>query len=86
MIDRYDKYYDFSGSFVMGCIFILIGVVILIGMEKLYEDIIFALVIIFLIISLFNLFKYISNYKNADNSFVKYKLLPVLEKIMKWIS
>ncbi len=24
--------------------------------------------------------------KNADNSFVKYKLLPVLEKIMKWIS
>ena len=63
-----NKYYDYSGSFVMGIFLIIIGIVILIGMEKLYEDIISILVIIFLIISLFNLFKYVSNYKKSNNS------------------
>ena len=63
-----NKYYDYSGSFFMGIFLIIIGIVILIGMEKLYEDIISILVIVFLIISLFNLFKYVSSYKKSNNS------------------
>ena len=59
-MDRYSKYYNFSSSFVIGIMFVFIGMIILIGMEKLYQDIVSLLVLIFLIISLFNFFKYLT--------------------------
>ena len=39
MEDRYDKYYDFSSSLVVGITFIVVGIILLGGKEKLYKDI-----------------------------------------------
>ena len=69
MEDRYDKYYDFSSSLVVGITFIVVGIILLVGKEKLYKDIVSIVVFILLLISLFNFIKYLSkNRTSQDNS------------------
>lgn len=41
-----DKYYDFTSSLVMGIIFIIVGIVLLIGKTKLYQELISILIFI----------------------------------------
>ena len=41
-----DKYYDFTSSLVMGIIFIIVGIVLLIGKAKLYQELISILIFI----------------------------------------
>ena len=65
-MNKYSKYYNFSTSFVVGVIFIFIGIVIFLGMDKLYKDIVSLLVLIFLIISLYKFLIYLT--KHNDNS------------------
>ncbi len=41
-----DKYYDFTGSLIMGIIFITLGIMLLIGKKQLYHDIIMIIVFV----------------------------------------
>lgn len=68
MSSKYDKYYNFSSSLVCGIIFIIIGIILWIGKEKLYKDIISILVMILLLISLFNLAKFLSKNRNFKDN------------------
>lgn len=68
MSSKYDKYYNFSSSLVCGIIFIIIGIILCIGKEKLYKDIISILVMILLLISLFNLAKFLSKNRNFKDN------------------
>ena len=56
-------------SLLMGIIFIILGIITLIGMDTLYKDIVKLMVFIFLIISLFRLLKFITK-KNENGSLV----------------
>ena len=60
-----NKKYSYYSSLLMGCIFIILGIIILMGMDRLYNDIVKLLVYVFLIISLFNLLRFIT--KKDDN-------------------
>ena len=55
---NFDKHYGFYSSLLM-------GIVILIGMDIIYKDLVNLMVLIFLIISLFKLLKYLT--KKGDN-------------------
>ncbi len=63
---KFSKYYKYSPSIIMGLVFIVFGIVILVGMEELYRDIISLLVLVFLVISLFSFLKFLA--KKKDNS------------------
>ena len=58
------KYYVLSSSLFVGILYIFVGIIIFIGRERLYYDIVSILVFVFLIISLFNFFKYLTKYND----------------------
>lgn len=68
MRSKYDKYYDFSTSLAMGVILIVIGMILLFGKERLYKDIVSIVVLILLLISIFNLFKFLSRNRTVKEN------------------
>lgn len=69
MNNKYDKYYNFSSSLASGIILIIIGLIMWIGKERLYQDIVNILIMVLLLISLFNFAKFLLKNRNVvDNS------------------
>lgn len=68
MKNKFYRYYDYSTSFVMGIIFIIIGILLLVGKESLYKNIISITVLVFLLISVFNFIKFLTFNRSVRES------------------
>ena len=55
---RYDKFYKNAGELIAGIVFIFISIILFWGKDKLYKDIINIVVLVFLLISLYRLFRF----------------------------